>query len=207
MTITNKNTNGTRTIPLGEREVMQELTPADVNFGKIRVGTNGTYAGEVLLAKDADVVSNTLAISTLGSRVTTTEGNISSLNTTASGLNSRLNTAESNITGLSSAVGDLISADTALDGRLDTIESTLTTNHIGRADKYLAAQDVAAMIYSSGNLSKIQYNTATDSNYEVLSYSNGSLAIIQHYVGAVLKGTTTLGYTAGVLTSAVFTGV
>ena len=175
MTITNKNTNGVRTIPLGEREVMQELTPADVNFGKLRVGTNGTYAGEVLLAKDADVVSNTLAISTLGSRVTTTEGSISALNTTASGLNSRLTTVETNIT--------------------------------PRADKYLAAQDVAAMIYSSGNLSKIQYNTATDSNYEVLSYSNGNLATTQHYVGAVLKGTTTLGYTAGVLTSAVFTGV
>lgn len=90
----------------------------------------------------------------------------------------------------------------------DTYSKTeLNTSNIFRADKYLAAQNIANMTYVSGNLSKIQYNAATDTNYEVLSYSSGNLSTIQHYVGAVLKGTTTLGYTAGVLTSAVFTGV
>ena len=57
--ILNKNTDGTRTIALGEREVMQELTPADPNYGKITVGTDGTYLGEVTLAKDSDVAKNT----------------------------------------------------------------------------------------------------------------------------------------------------
>ena len=54
-TILNKNTDGTRTVPLGERELAQELTPNDKDYGKVRVGTDGTLEGEVLLAKDEDV--------------------------------------------------------------------------------------------------------------------------------------------------------
>ena len=54
-TILNKNTDGTRTVPLGERQLMQELTVADANYGKVSVGTDGTYEGEVVLAKDIDV--------------------------------------------------------------------------------------------------------------------------------------------------------
>jgi hypothetical protein len=54
-TILNKNTDGTRTVPLGERELAQELTPNDKDYGKIIVGTDGTLEGEVLLAKDEDV--------------------------------------------------------------------------------------------------------------------------------------------------------
>ena len=76
-----------------------------------------------------------------------------------------------------------------------------------RADKYLAAQNIANMTYVSGDLTKIQYNTATDVDYETLGYTNGNLTSINHYVGSVLKGTTTLSYTAGNLTSAVFVGV
>ena len=76
-----------------------------------------------------------------------------------------------------------------------------------RVDKYLAAQNIANMTYVSGNLAKIQYNTATDVNYETLGYTSGNLTSINHYVGSVLKGTTTLSYTAGNLTSAVFVGV
>jgi len=76
-----------------------------------------------------------------------------------------------------------------------------------RADRYLASQNIAAMVYSSGNLVKIQYNTSTDVDYEVLGYTSGNLTSIQHYTGSVLKGTTTLVYTDGALTSAVFVGV
>lgn len=76
-----------------------------------------------------------------------------------------------------------------------------------RADKYLAAQNIANMTYVSGDLAKIQYNTATDVDYETLGYTSGNLTSINHYVGSVLKGTTTLSYTAGNLTSAVFVGV
>lgn len=165
MVITNKNTNGVRTIPLAEREVMQELTPADPNYGKIVVGTNGTYVGEVLLAKDVDVVANAGAIVAL---------------------DGRLDTAESEI---------------------NTLQSALVDVNLTRADKYLSAQNITSMVYVSGDLVKIQYNTASDSDYEVLAYVSGNLSTIDHYVGTVLKGTTTLTYTGGKLTSAIFVSV
>jgi len=56
MRIVNKNTNGTRTRYMGERELMQELTPASENYGKVVVGTDGTGEGELILANDADVL-------------------------------------------------------------------------------------------------------------------------------------------------------
>ena len=73
-----------------------------------------------------------------------------------------------------------------------------------RADRYLALQNIANMIYTVGNLTKIQYNNATNVNYEVLNYSEGNLVTIQHYIDSTLKGTTTLSYTDGNLVSAVF---
>lgn len=73
-----------------------------------------------------------------------------------------------------------------------------------RADKFLAAQNIANMIYTSGDLTKIRYNNDTDVNYEVLNYTGGNLSSINHYVGGVLKGTTTLSYSSGNLVSAVF---
>lgn len=76
-----------------------------------------------------------------------------------------------------------------------------------RADRYLALQNIANMAYTSGDLTKIQYNNSTDVDYEVLSYSGGNLTTIQHYVGSVLRGTTTLSYTSGNLVSAIFVGV
>jgi len=78
---------------------------------------------------------------------------------------------------------------------------------LDRADKYLALQNVAQMLYSDGNLVKIQYNNATDVDYEVLSYTLGSLTNIAHYVNSVLNGNTVLTYSSGTLVSAVFTGV
>jgi hypothetical protein len=76
-----------------------------------------------------------------------------------------------------------------------------------RADRWLASQNIAAMVYTGKDLTKIQYNTATNVDYETLGYTSGNLTSINHYVGSVLKGTTTLSYTAGNLTSAVFVGV
>ena len=91
-----------------------------------------------------------------------------------------------------------------IDALLDTQNEASET----RADKYLAAQNIAAMSYDvDGNLSKIQYNNATDVDYEVFGYMSGNLSTIQHYVGSVLKGTTTLSYTNGNLVSAIFVGV
>ena len=73
-----------------------------------------------------------------------------------------------------------------------------------RADRYLALQDIANMVYTSGDLTKIRYRVDSDTDYETLSYVNGNLTTIRHYINAVLKGTTTLSYGAGNLVSAVF---
>lgn len=79
--------------------------------------------------------------------------------------------------------------------------------NLARADKYLASQDIAATAYTSGNLTKIQYNNATDVDYEVFTYVNGALTNIAHYVGGVLRGNTPLVYVDGSLASAIFVGV
>ena len=76
-----------------------------------------------------------------------------------------------------------------------------------RADKYLAVQNIANMVYTNGDLAKIQYNAATDVNYETLGYTLGNLTTINHYIGSTLRGTTTLTYSSGSLASAVFVGV
>ena len=78
---------------------------------------------------------------------------------------------------------------------------------ISRSDRYLAAQDIANMVYDSdGNLTKIQYNEASDTDYEVLSYDSAdNLTGIDHYVDSVLKGSTALTYSNGELVSSVYT--
>ena len=75
-----------------------------------------------------------------------------------------------------------------------------------RADKYLASQNIAQMIYSNGSLTKIQYNNASDIDYEILNYTNGNLTSVDHYINSILFGTTTLSYTSGSLVSVVFAG-
>lgn len=77
-----------------------------------------------------------------------------------------------------------------------------------RADRYLALQNIANMVYTSGNLTKIQYNNSTDVDYEVFTYSGGNLLSgIAHYVGGTLKGNSVFLYTDGYLSSVIFTGV
>jgi hypothetical protein len=89
---------------------------------------------------------------------------------------------------------------------IDEVNLSITNANISRADKFLAAQNIANMIYNtSGDLIKIRYTNNTDVNYEVLAYNtNGDLITIQHYVESILNGTTTLSYTAGELTSVVY---
>lgn len=95
--------------------------------------------------------------------------------------------------------------DTALGLKADDTE--ISSVNLLRADKYLAAQNIANMSYTDGDLTKIQYKNATDVDYEVFSYSGGDLSGIAHYVGGILKGNSVLLYTDGDLTSVVFTGV
>ena len=86
----------------------------------------------------------------------------------------------------------------------EEIDNTIDSVNLLRADKYLASQNIANMVYTAGDLTKIQYNNATDVDYETLTYTSGSLTSINHYVNSVLAGTSTLSYTAGALTSVIF---
>ena len=77
-----------------------------------------------------------------------------------------------------------------------------------RADRWLASQNVVNMIYTSGKLSKVRYNTDTDVNYEILTYDvGGKLINVAHYVDSILKGNTVLTRSAGRLQSAPFIAV
>ena len=76
------------------------------------------------------------------------------------------------------------------------------------ADRWLASQSIARMLYNvNGDLVKIQYNEATDNNYETFSYISGDLTSIAHYIDGELKGNTVLSYTDGELVSEIFTEV
>ena len=94
-----------------------------------------------------------------------------------------------------------------VEGRLDVAETKIANANISRADKYLASQNIANMIYTNGDLTKIRYKVNTDTDYETLSYTNGNLTTINHYVLSVLKGSTTLSYSGGNLVSAIFVAV
>lgn len=88
-------------------------------------------------------------------------------------------------------------------------QNAIQATNLTRADKYLSAQAVANMIYGvDGKLSKVQYNNATDVEYEVLIYNgSGKLSNVAHYTTSVLRGNTVLSYSAGKLVSAIYTGV
>ena len=92
---------------------------------------------------------------------------------------------------------------------LDSYNELILTNNIGRADKYLAQQAVANMIYTNGKLTKVRYNNDTDVEYETLTYGvvTGKLDNVAHYVAGELVGNTALSYTDGKLVSAIYTGV
>ena len=96
-------------------------------------------------------------------------------------------------------------ADALLANKVD--KTVFDDANLNRADKYLANQNIVNMFYTNGDLTKIRYRVDSDTDYETLSYVNGNLATIRHYINAVLKGTTTLSYGAGNLVSAIFVGV
>lgn len=82
------------------------------------------------------------------------------------------------------------------------------TVNLFRADKYLAAQSVANMLYTDGKLTKVRYIVDTDTDYEILDYNvEGKLESVAHYVATLLEGNTILSYTAGKLSSAIYSGV
>ena len=91
-----------------------------------------------------------------------------------------------------------------LQGAIDELDAIMDSVGLSRVDKYLAAQQVANMVYTDSKLTKVQYNNATDVECEVLGYTDGKLTTVKHYTDSTLKGTTTLSYTSGKLVSAIF---
>ena len=141
-------------------------------------------------------VTGTLAIGNGGTGVTTSTGTGSNVLSISPALTGTPTAPTQAINNNSSSIATTAYADRA----------ALPINSL-RADRYLALQNIANMVYTSGDLTKIQYNNATDVDYEVFAYGSGNLTSIKHYVGSVLRGTTTLSYTSGNLVSAVFVGV
>lgn len=89
--------------------------------------------------------------------------------------------------------------------KVDT--SVLANFNVFRADKVLATKDIVKLVYDTGNLVKIRYTNDTDIDYEVLTYVDGDLTNVAHYLGGVLQGNTVLTYSDGDLLSSRFIGV
>lgn len=67
--ILNVNTNGVRTRGMNPRELMQELTPSSPDYGKVKVGTDGTIGGEVTLAKDTEATTTTKGLMSAADKI------------------------------------------------------------------------------------------------------------------------------------------
>lgn len=203
------DTNGVKPL-LDIREFGYDNYPTGGDVGRVYVGT-GTE--NIALAKKVEVTA-------VDTKVDTHTGNTSNPHNVTKaqvGLGNVDNTSDANKP-VSTATQTALNlkanqattytkteVDTALGLKVDDTE--IASVNLLRADKYLAAQNIANMSYTDGNLTKIQYNNAADVAYEVFVYGSGNLTSIQHYTGGVLRGTTTLSYTSGNLVSAIFVGV
>ena len=185
-------------------DTLNELAAAlgdDPNFA----ATTSTALGNRVI-KNADIVAGT------GTKVTYDAKGLvtgSSTPTTLAGysIGDAYTKTELNNGQLDSRYYTEAEVDTALALKVDDTE--IASVNLLRADKYLSAQAVANMAYSvEGKLSKVQYNNATDVDYEVLTYNgSGKLSNVAHYTTSVLRGNTVLSYSAGKLVSAIYTGV
>ena len=203
------DTNGVKPL-LDMRELGYDNYPAGGDVGRVYVGTGSE---NIALAKKVEVAAVDIKSDThigrldnphsvtkaqvgLGNADNTSDANKPVSTATQTALNLKANLA---------TTYTKTEVDTALGLKVDDTE--IASVNLLRADKYLAAQNIANMSYTAGNLIKIQYNSTTDVDYEVFAYGSGNLTSIQHYTGGVLRGTTTLSYTSGNLVSAIFVGV
>lgn len=175
------------------------------NKGRVLSGTNPTtLSGYGITDADTSAQVTTKINNAVAALVDSSPTTLDTLNELAAALGDDPNFATSTAT----AIG--LKADTSYVNTqlaLKTNKADTDSVNLLRADKYLAAQNIANMSYTDGDLTKIRYKNDTDVDYEVLGYTSGNLTTIQHYVGSVLKGTTTLSYTSGNLVSAIFVGV
>lgn len=173
--------------------------------GRVLSGTNPTtLSGYGITDADTSAQVTTKINNAVASLVDSSPTTLDTLNELAAALGDDPNFATSTATAIG-LKADTSYVNTQLALKTDKVDTDSV--NLLRADKFLAAQNIAAMVYTAGDLTKIQYNTATDVNYEVLNYTSGNLSSINHYTTSVLKGTTTLSYTDGNLVSAIFVGV
>ena len=209
MKIKRQDTDGVKPL-LGTGELGYDNYPAGGDVGRVYVGTGSANIAQAKKSEvDAAVATTNAHIGRVDNphSVTKAQVGLSNVDNT-SDLNKPIGTATQSALDLKANQATTYTkteVDTALDSKVDDTE--IASVNLLRADKFLAAQNIANMAYTDGNLTKIQYNNATNVDYEVYGYVSGNLSTIQHYVGSVLKGTTTLSYTSGNLVSAIFIGV
>ena len=225
MRINRQDTNGVKPL-LAVGELGYDNYPSGGDVGRVYVG-NG--ASNIALAKKAEVAIVDGKVDTHTARVnnphsvTKTQvglGNVQNVDTTnasniASGTLANARLADSGVTagtyksvtvdGKGIVTGGTNPTTLSGYGITDSYtKAEVDTTNAFRADKYLAGQNIANMVYTSGDLTKIQYRNATDADYEVLNYTSGNLTSINHYTSGVLRGTTTLSYSSGNLVSAIY---
>lgn len=171
------------------------------------VGTNTTQLATTAYVK-AEVANETYTKAQIDAKLAS-QNDASEINVTPSGNMVSTNVQDA-LVELQLDVDDRYTkaqADTLLAGKVD--DSEIASVNLLRADKYLAAQNVVNMEYNVvGKLAKVQYNSAIDENYEVLTYNGeGKLSNVAHYVDTVLKGNTVLTYSNGKLVSAPYTAI
>ena len=206
---TGVDTFGTSTLSAFGRTLIDDAdaTTARATLGVV-IGTNvQAYDAGLLsiagLTTAADKMIYTTALDTYATATVTAAARTILDDTSVAAMRTTLGISAINTP--STAVGGVVA--TNVQAAIAELDSEMISVNLLRADKYLAAQNIATMVYTGSDLTKIQYNNATDVDYEVLAYTNGDLTSTQHYIGSVLKGTTTLTYSSGTLVSAVFVGV
>lgn len=130
--ILNVNTNGVRIRGMNPRELMQELTPSSPDYGKVKVGTDGTIGGEVTLAKDTEATTTTkglmsaadkIKVDTINNTITRQgnvfNGNSQLVQTTTDGKLPALD--GSNLTGITAST---IAAGTSFDNTISGLTAT-----------------------------------------------------------------------------------
>ncbi len=170
--------------------------------GIVTGGTNPTtLSGYGITDSYTKTETNTQISTAVNGLVDAAPGTLDTLNELAAALGDDPNFATTTANAIAAKA-----STTYVDNQLALKTNNSDTDSVNllRADKYLAAQNIASMVYTSGDLTKIQYKNATNVDYEVLNYTSGNLTSINHYTSGVLRGTTTLSYSSGNLVSAIY---
>ena len=211
--------NGASNIALAKKSEVDAKVGANVDItagtatkvtydakGLVTSGTNPTtLSGYGITDADTSAQVTTKINNAVAALVDASPTTLDTLNELAAALGDDPNFATTTATAIG-LKADTSYVNTQLALKVDDTE--IASVNLLRADKYLAAQNVVKMTYDiNKKLIKVQYNNPTDIDYEVLSYTDGKLTNVAHYVSSVLKGNTVLTYVGGLLDDAPFIAV